>query len=173
MKKESGFTLIEVIVSLMLVGVLAAIGGTMLTEGIKGYIFSKDCAEIAQKAELAFSRLNNEITRLQDVTTNSTSSSISIKNTKGNKTIGLVDGKIKINDGINDDILIDDVNSFTLTYCIYTGGTLSCSPTWPVTNDIGDLSAIKIELIILTQLAGEPITFTTYVAPRNNRRYSF
>ena len=91
MKKESGFTLIEVIVSLMLVGVLAAIGGTMLTEGIKGYIFSKDCAEIAQKAELAFSRLNNEITRLQDVTADSTSSSISIKNTKGDKTIGLVD----------------------------------------------------------------------------------
>jgi prepilin-type N-terminal cleavage/methylation domain-containing protein len=160
MKKEFGFTLIEVIVSLMLVGVLAAIGGTMLTEGIKGYIFSKDCAEIAQKAELAFSRLNNEITRLQDVTANSTSSSISIKNTKGNKTIGLDNGKIKI----NGDILIDDVNSFTLTY-YHSDGTFS--PTWPVTNDIGDLSAIKIELIILTQ------PFITYVAPRNNRRYSF
>ena len=170
MKKESGFTLIEVIVSLMLVGVLAAIGGTMLTEGIKGYIFSKDCAEIAQKAELAFSRLNNEITRLQDVTADSTSSSISIKNTKGDKTIGLDNGKIKINDGINDDILIDDVNSFTLAY--YDAGDNEYDE-WSVTNDIGDLSAIKIELIILTQLDGEPITFTTYVAPRNNRRYSF
>ena len=172
MKKESGFTLIEVIVSLMLVGVLAAIGGTMLTEGIKGYVFSKDCAEIAQKAELAFSRLTNEITRLQDVTDDSNGSKIYIKNTKGNepKTIELVDGKIKI----GDDILIDNVNSFTLAYCIYTGNNLSCSPTWPATNDIGDLAAIKIELFISTQLNDEqPIEFATYVAPRNNRRHSF
>ena len=164
MKKESGFTLIEVIVSLMLVGVLAAIGGTMLTEGIKGYVFSKDCAEIAQKAELAFSRLTNEITRLQDVTADSTSSSITINNTKGNKTIELDDGKIKI----NGDILIDNVNSFELTY--YDPDDNEWSPG----NDIGDLSAVKIELFISTQLNDEqPIEFATYVTPRNNRRHSF
>jgi prepilin-type N-terminal cleavage/methylation domain-containing protein len=58
---ERAFTLIEVIVSLVLIGILAAIAGMGLVKIAEGYVFAKQNAETAQKAQIAIARIVKEL----------------------------------------------------------------------------------------------------------------
>ena len=113
MKTESGFTIIEIIVSLLLVGFMAAFAGTGIVTFTGGYLFTKENAHMAQKANLALTRLTREFQELEDVS-NASNTAVTIDSKRGVRTIGLDDGKIKIAEtGIalaDGDILIDDVS---------------------------------------------------------------
>lgn len=169
MTKQSGFTLIEIIVSLVLVGILATVAGMGLVAGTQGYVFTKENTHMTQKVQLAMTRLNREILELSDVTT-ATSSTLAFEGVDGNKTLGLDGDTIKIaGDGVAltaGDILIDNVSGFTLTY--YQG-----DETWVQgTDDIQLLSSVKIDLIINRSDSGlGQISFSTIVNPRNNENY--
>ena len=52
-----GFTLIEMIASLAIVGILAAIAGIGLVQFAEGYVLARSGAESAQKAQLATMRM--------------------------------------------------------------------------------------------------------------------
>ena len=56
MRKDAGFTLIEVVLSLIIVGMMAAIAGMGIVTGTKGYVMARENAHIAQKAQLAMAR---------------------------------------------------------------------------------------------------------------------
>jgi prepilin-type N-terminal cleavage/methylation domain-containing protein len=58
---EKGFTLIEVIVSLVLVGIIAVIAGMGLLQITQGYVFAKQNAETVQKAQVAMTRIVKEL----------------------------------------------------------------------------------------------------------------
>lgn len=60
-QKQQGFTLIEVVVVLVLVGILTALAGSGFVIGVRGYLMATENAAITQKAELALSRLAREI----------------------------------------------------------------------------------------------------------------
>ena len=171
MNKEYGFTLIEIIVSLIIVGIMAAVAGMGLTTGLKGFLFSKENAHMSQKAQIALTRLNRELMELLDVVTPS-SSSIIYERTSGNFAIAKVGSTIKIREGSllpdqdNGDILIDNVNAFTLSY--YRG-----DQAWQFgTDSIQLLSAIKIDFVLTRSDSGVGnITFSTTVHPRNTKNY--
>ena len=166
MNRESGFTLIEIIASLILVGFMSVFAGSVIVTFTKGYLFTKENAHMAQKSQLAISRINRELLELLNVTTASPTA-ITIESTSGIRTIGLNDGKIKIAESptplANGNILIDDVSNFSLSY--YAG-----TQPWAQGNDIRELSAIDIKMI-LTRLDGGSIDFTTTVHPRNTNNY--
>ncbi len=63
MKSKAGFTLIEIMVSLVLVGLIASIAGTSVIMGMRGYLFAENDV-ITQKAQLALNRLNREFIEL-------------------------------------------------------------------------------------------------------------
>jgi prepilin-type N-terminal cleavage/methylation domain-containing protein len=169
MKSQSGFTLIEIIVSLVLVGILATLAGMGLVAGTKGYIFTKENTHMTQKVQLAMTRLNREILELINVTT-ATSSTLAYEGVDGNRTLGLNSGSIKIaGDGValaSGDLLIDQVNSFALTY--YKGDQVWQSGV----DSIQLLSSVKIDLEITRTDSGlGQISFSTTVNPRNNENY--
>jgi prepilin-type N-terminal cleavage/methylation domain-containing protein len=58
---EKAFTLIEVIVCLVLIGIMAAIAGMGLMRIAEGYVFAKQNAETAQKAQIAIARIVKEL----------------------------------------------------------------------------------------------------------------
>lgn len=69
---EKGFTLIEMIVSLVLVGILAVIAGLGLVNITQGYIFAKKNAETVQKTQIAITRIIKELGAAEPQTSGAT-----------------------------------------------------------------------------------------------------
>ena len=53
MNRDSGFTMIEVVVSLVMFGLIALVAGMGIVSFAKGYVFTRDSTHMAQKAQLA------------------------------------------------------------------------------------------------------------------------
>jgi len=167
---HKGFTLIEIIVTLLLVGILAALGGLGIVQATKGYITVKENSEITQKVQLAMTRITREIVEMNDIPSTPSSTVLPIKNVTqldssnnmvGNRTIGLSNNTIKMafagNSLDNGDVLTDNISSLNFTY--YSGNA-----TWTYGSNINLLSAIDVSITLI-----EPnMTFTTRVVPRNN-----
>jgi prepilin-type N-terminal cleavage/methylation domain-containing protein len=71
-RSPTGFTLIEMIASLSIVGILAAIAGVGLVQLTEGYLLSRSGSERAQKAQLAMMRMVKEFNNIVDVPAGST-----------------------------------------------------------------------------------------------------
>ena len=67
MRNKAGFTLIEIMVSLVLVGLIASIAGTAVVMGTRGYLFARENDAMTQKAQLALGRLSREFIELSNV----------------------------------------------------------------------------------------------------------
>lgn len=167
-KNESGFTLIEIIVVLVLIGIVAVMVAMGFVTGIQGYIFARDMSPISQKANLAMSRLSRELLEISTVTS-ANGTSVSFSDGYGySRAIALVGTQIKINDTAimpdanNGYILIDNVNSFTLTYYNGTSAWSCCNANL--------LSSIKIDVVV-NQIYGT-LTFSTAINPRNTGNYN-
>ena len=173
---KNGFTLIEIIVTMLLVGILAAVGGTAIGQAIKGYVEVKENSATTQKAQMAMSRVTREITEMMNVYSAASNTTLPLTGT-GNcysttdcvRTIGLDNGAVKIASGsgttlANGDILISNVGSFTLTYY---NGAANATSTWPTGND-RNLSQVKVEMTI-SRADGKTLQpLTAIVHPRNN-----
>lgn len=63
-----GFTLLELLLSLFMVGVLTAIFGMGLVAAVQNFNFSRHNAHIAQKTQVAMARLSRELMELTQIT---------------------------------------------------------------------------------------------------------
>jgi prepilin-type N-terminal cleavage/methylation domain-containing protein len=61
MQKGKGFTLIEVIAVLVLLGIIVAFGGLFLTQFVEGYALSTLAGETAMKGQVALDRISMEL----------------------------------------------------------------------------------------------------------------
>lgn len=61
MRQQAGFTLIEIIAALVLVGIIAVFAGMFLSTGMRGALLARQAEENAQKAQIALSRLSLEL----------------------------------------------------------------------------------------------------------------
>lgn len=59
---KRGFTLIEVIVVLVLLGIVAIAFGNIIISSMQGYIFARNTDQLSQKAQLAMARIKIELT---------------------------------------------------------------------------------------------------------------
>ncbi|MGB5218027.1 MAG: type II secretion system protein [Smithella sp.] len=176
-KSQKGFTLIEVITTLVIVGVMAALGGMGIVQAVKGYITVKQNSETTQKFQMALTRINREIREMISTST-ATGTTISMtgvnncfSSTNCVRTIGLNNGAIKITSGgtnlANGDILIDNVNSFNISY--YKEGNTQ----WTSADDQTLLAGVKVDMSInlpgggtLGGIGGGLLP--SNIAPRNN-----
>jgi Tfp pilus assembly protein PilX len=160
--------MVEIIVTLLLVGILAAVGGMAIVQAVNGYLVVRNNATLTQKAQLAMTRITREIVEMTGITANATATALPVKNVDRNVTLGLNSGAVKVApDGTalsSGDTLLDNVSSFALTY--YSGTNTFTS--WSTTDDIRELSAIDINLQV-THPGGGTLTFQNRVSPRNNK----
>lgn len=164
--KEAGFTLIEVIVTMLIAGILATIAGLGIVQGVKGYVFANENAAITQKAELAMARMSLELRDISEVTGTSANTTISYIRDSSSYTIALSGDEVKI----DDNTLIDGVSSLNLTY--YYKASDTATELTEISNPTNNLVArIDIELKLKhTETEDEDIsdiTFTTTINPRN------
>jgi prepilin-type N-terminal cleavage/methylation domain-containing protein len=61
---SDGFTLVEIIASLMLVGILASVAGMFIVTGMQSYETATTASEGALKAQIAINRIIAELTRI-------------------------------------------------------------------------------------------------------------
>jgi len=147
---QGGFTLIEMIASLAIVGILAAIAGIGLVQIAEGFLLSQAGADSAQKAQLAMARMGKEFNYITDVSGGS-SHSITFDSYHADEATDTIRSfSISWNGSAGDPLLltcldcsggsvteplVDDVVAFDLTYIYYdTVGTLvtavSRTPEW-------------------------------------------
>jgi len=168
MARDAGFTLIEIILTLVLVGIMATVGGMAVITGMKGYLLARENASITQKAQVALSRLNREMMELVSITSAS-STSIVYTRPSGTRSLALVGNQLKIVDGTTlpnaslGDVLIDQVSSIQIEYS--KAGT-----NWVLGTDLIELlSGVRITLVLTRSNASiSNPAFTTMVTPRNN-----
>ncbi|MDZ7762151.1 MAG: type II secretion system protein [Desulfovermiculus sp.] len=150
MGKEKGFTLIEMVATLVLVGIMAVGIAYLLVPGIQGYLFAQENAQLTQKVELAMTRLTRELRECYDC--NGTEGEIDLsftftfENTQGNRDITLSNGDLKI-------------NGYTLLDNVQSADVLTRYSTDPL--------SIRIKLDVAHQQGDGTLTFTTNVFPRN------
>ncbi|NJB68564.1 prepilin-type N-terminal cleavage/methylation domain-containing protein [Desulfobaculum xiamenense] len=168
--RGNGFTLIELIATTVLLGIISVAGGMFITEGARGYLLTRENTETSQKLDLAIMRLERELREVMAVSNmDSPTSDHIVFERPGNsngRAIALVGNQIKVIDGrtlptaSTGHVLIDDVSGFTLT-------PFSGTNAWRTSDDIELLSAIRINLAYQHESAGT-LTVSTTVLPRNN-----
>ena len=178
LKGDTGFTLIEIIVSLVIAGILASIAGMGIVSAISGYAVVRENVSLSQKIQLATTRINRELLELTDISyTDGARPYIVYYSATGRpQAIAKVGDTIKLYDDLEGPIsdsdlknkgaiLTDSVDSFTLNY--FKGGN-----NWVWTDDIRELSTIQVSLNLLSKdAAGIAVNATQLVHLRNNDNY--
>ena len=118
-KNNHGFTLIEVIVSLVIIGILATITSIGVGKVFQGYLFTKDNANTTLKAQIALTRLMKEFNSIDGVTSGS-QTSITYSYIKNG--VSIPNRTISWSGTVNDPLMLggntltEDVNDFELSY---------------------------------------------------------
>lgn len=66
-KREAGFTLIEIVVTLLLVGILSVFTGLFMNTFLSGYFTVKNNSDTAMKAQMALDRISLELRDIHPV----------------------------------------------------------------------------------------------------------
>lgn len=132
---QNGFTLIEMIVTLVLVGIIAAFAGMGLVKISEGYLLAKLNAETSQKAQIAIARISKELSSATDISS-AVSDSVTytrpvsqddLTNTTTN-TIALTGSTITVNvDSAGAAVLMDRVTDFSMSF-MDASGTVTGTP---------------------------------------------
>ncbi len=158
-----GFSLIEVIVSLVIMAIMASMAGFGIVEITSRYLFAQKAGETAQVAQVAMARMIKELTLIRSCASSSTTAINFDTPSATGRTIGWTGG----NSGafvrpilVNGQTLIENIQAFALSYYnAYDGAALtSYSQTGTVMIGIA---------FTVTGAAGTPSTFSGRAFVRN------
>lgn len=170
-RKQHGFTLIEIIVSLILVAIIATFAGMGLVQTVESYIFSRDTVTLTEKAQLALTRIALELEFLESISEaeNDILQYVSSRGdvsqeyqlTRKETTIVLKE------EGSTDRLLIDGLGNYSgKTFLTYQKEDES---GWVATDDISELAFIEMTLI-LARPDGSEVEYVSLVDVRNNNQ---
>jgi prepilin-type N-terminal cleavage/methylation domain-containing protein len=191
MKKSSaGFTLIEVIASLVLMSIVGAVAAMGLVQGVKLYAMTRTSSETVQRAEYALNRIKLEFMNMDSVTAAGADTITFTSNKTYNtlrpterplftsyqftRTGNRIDLTVTPPAGaVSTNPLITGLGTYgtgLLTYRNNAGGAWVPAAGFgsPNTCTANSLHDITINLIIPRSDGGGDLTFTTSVNPRNN-----
>ena len=116
---KTGFTLVELVTVILIAAILSTIAGMGLVQIANGYVFARENAAAAQKAQVALARLVRELSSIKAITS-ATAASLTYQ--RENDATHLIETHILSWAGadqpitLDGDALVDKVNSFGLTY---------------------------------------------------------
>jgi prepilin-type N-terminal cleavage/methylation domain-containing protein len=111
-----GFTLIEIITSLVVLSIIGVIAGMGMVSIAKGYVFTKKNAAGAQKAQIAMARIVKELAVTDSISSGSASSiTFNSKSPPAQQRV-LFWNNTNYTLSIDSDLLLDNVSSFNLAY---------------------------------------------------------
>ena len=111
-RKEKGFTLIEIIISLVLMAIIAAVVSMGFLEIVKGYVFARTNADAVEKGQMAITRMIKELSNCTITAGTATSVTFTRRSDGTSHTLSWTNGTTVLSlDGIT---LTDQVNSLAL-----------------------------------------------------------
>ena len=117
-RPQSGFTLVELIVTLVLVGIIGTFTTLFMYTGLNGYLMAKDTSEGALKAQIALDRISLELRDIDAIDLDTFSNDTRIDYTSvtlpGNRRILYNVGVIFLDVDGSAHALLDEVSDFTL-----------------------------------------------------------
>jgi prepilin-type N-terminal cleavage/methylation domain-containing protein len=146
-KHEKGFTLVELIVTLVLVGIIGTFTTLFMYTGLNGYLRAKDTSEGALKAQIVLDRISLELQDIDrisdfnadlniDYTSEILPAARQIRYDAGN-------GEILLHVGGNANLLLDDVQTFSMTIIYkdlnYFGDSVEETEAIEVSFAVGDI----------------------------------
>ena len=116
-RSQNGFTLVELIVTIVLVGLIGVFTTLFVYTGLNGYLKARDTSEGALKAQIALDRLSMELRDIDRISTFVDNSQIDYDSrTLGkNRQILYSNGVISINAGNGARTLLDEIENFSMT----------------------------------------------------------
>ena len=113
---EKGFTLVELIVTLVLVGIIGTFTTLFVYSGLNGYLKARDTSEGALKAQITLDRISMELRDIDTVNTFAANTQIdySSRSLGANRQILYSNGVISINAGSGARNLLDGVENFNM-----------------------------------------------------------
>ena len=114
---EKGFTLVELIVTLVLVGIIGTFTTLFVYTGLNGYLKARDTSEGALKTQITLDRISMELRDIDSVSTFAENAQIDYtsRSLGGNRQILYSNGVISINGGNGARNLLDGVQNFNMT----------------------------------------------------------
>ena len=122
-KQKKGFTLVELIVTIVLVGIIGTFTTLFMYTGLNGYLRAKDNTEGALKAQIALDRISLELREINAISAFTPSppnpfpsieyTSNTLSATRRIRFDGADEIFLKV--GGNENLLLDNVQSFTMT----------------------------------------------------------
>jgi hypothetical protein len=164
-KQNSGFVLIELVTTLILIGFIGAFAGLFIYSGITGFLASKRNSETALKAQVVLDRLSAELRHVESIQGPPVQTPPNPSITYRSRDFGAADRRISYDSGnqnitlrVNnaDYVLLDNVDSFTLRVDADNNldGSLDGS---------NEVSAIRIDF----KIRDIGTNFSTRIYPRN------
>jgi prepilin-type N-terminal cleavage/methylation domain-containing protein len=177
-----GFTLIEIIVSMVILSLLVAVAGLGFVEMARGYIFTREVAEATHKSQLVLARMTMELRRM-DAVTSATANQITYSRFDGTSQVTYTVSYASASDTISMSTgggaarpLMNGVGTYEagrdfLEYLQDDGsGSLT---TWVPADGLENLAVVTVRVPYDFSLGGQTVTFETDVNPRNSGRVLF
>lgn len=171
MGNQKGFTLIELIVSLVLLGVIGTLAGFGLTSAMEAYFFSRNNSEMVQQAQFGLNRIRLELIHMDGVTS-AAPDTITYTNTTRNPgntcTIARLGDQITFAVGGGaPSVLLDGIGTYPSGQDLFVY-TANNGAAWDHTDDFATLYSVGVRLVLdrPDQLGG--FQFQTTVNPRGN-----
>ncbi len=67
MQNKDGFTLVEIVATLVLASILTLIAGLFIVQGVKGYVLTKENTQISENARLLLNRVTSELMKASTI----------------------------------------------------------------------------------------------------------
>jgi len=163
-----GFTLIEMIGVILILGLLGMTFSLSLQYGVQEYVAAREATALSQKARLALTRMQVELVEMQDVRTSGggtvNGSSLAFLDRDGvAMSFELTGNAVTLN---GQDILVDGLGTYGAGEALFTYQNAAGTP-WTSANSFDSLYKITI-LLKMAVDAGGSFDFTLTLSPRKS-----
>jgi prepilin-type N-terminal cleavage/methylation domain-containing protein len=118
MTREKGFTLVELIITIVLVGIIGTFTTLFMYTGLNGYLRAKDTAEGALKAQIALDRISLELRDIDNIDLGTFNNDTRIDYTSvtlpGDRKILYNGGVVSLDVDGSENQLLDEVSDFKM-----------------------------------------------------------
>ncbi|MBI2083292.1 MAG: prepilin-type N-terminal cleavage/methylation domain-containing protein [Deltaproteobacteria bacterium] len=151
---SKGFTLIELILAMTLLGIIVVVSGVLMGRGVDAFRFVTDRTDVVQQARLAMTRVQKELELLKEVQVASPDRVVFL-----DETLSPVEFRL---DGTDlrqgNDILASGIQNLRMTYYQSNGNETSAAP---------QVRRIHIDMTLQTERGSGTLDLRTDIFPRN------